>query len=544
MARRKQPKKRPGVRYDSRHVKLRTGEGERDDGRYYYRWTDPYGHRHAIYSPTLEELRVREEQILVDRHDGIKTQAANRTLNDLYELWLETKRGIKDSTMQNYQYMYDQFVKPIFGQNRLRNIKRSDVRRFYISLLEDKILKIATLDNVHSVLHQVLQIAVDDDIIRKNPADNMVREMKLVNGDDSVKREALTLDQQKLFLAYMKKTPKYLHWYPIFYIMLNTGMRLGEITGLRHCDIRTEKRTGRRYISVNHTLITLTHAGNAGKKCERKIHTPKTRAGVREIPISDSVWEAFEMEKEYQKEAGITCQAHIDGYTDFIFLNQEGNVLNGALLNKAIHRITRDCNAEILEKEGLEKDPVLLPHFSCHVLRHTFATRAAESGVLAPKTLQSILGHADISTTFNIYVTADESIKAIEITALEKYIETGERAEKISGVKIEAEAKEQKEETDDEGRETGGGAAVGASAADAGRNGSIHGDWDQQTEGVLRSGRERPGTVGREPEDVQEEEAGGIPGKELEHVGRRDDRNDERRETGPCAGEGQDAADG
>ena len=104
-------------------------------------------------------------------------------------------------------------------------------------------------------------------------------------------------------------------------------------------------------------------------------------------------------------------------------------------------------------------------------------------------------------------MTADESIKAIEITALEKYIETGERAEKISGVKIEAEAKEQKEETDDEGGEAGGGAAVGEAAADAGRNGSIHGDRDQQTEGVLRSGRERPGTVGREPEDVQEEEA-------------------------------------
>ena len=246
------------------------------------------------------------------------------------------------------------------------------------------------------------------------------------------------------------------------------------------------------------------HAGRQGKNCQHTIHTPKTRAGIREIPISDSVWEAFEMEKEYQKEAGITCQAHIDGYTDFIFLNKDGNVLTGASLNKAIHRITRDCNAEILEKEGMEKEPVLLPYFSCHVLRHTFATRAAESGVLAPKTLQSILGHADISTTFNIYVTADESIKQIEITALEKYIETGERAEHLSGVKIEAGAKEEKEEkADDEGREAGGGTVVGTPAADAAGNGSIHGDRSEQAEGVLGGGRERPGTVGREPEDVQ-----------------------------------------
>ena len=390
---------------------------------------------------------MKEEQIIVDKHDGIRTDAANMTLNDLYELWKDTKRGIKDSTFQNYKYSYDQHVKPVFGKNRLKSIKRSDVRRFYISLLEQKGLRISTLDGVHTVLHQILQIAVDDDIIRHNPSNNMVREMRMVNGDDSEKRDALTWEQQKLFLDYMKNSPKYWHWFPVFFVMLNTGMRFGETAGLRHCDIHTDKRTGKKYISVNHTLVYYNHAHHQKGGCHFTINTPKTKAGIRQIPISDLVWEAFKKEKEYQKEQGITCKAHIDGYTDFIFLNQNGNVYRCEDLNRAIRRIVRDCNSEILEKEGFENDPVLLPHFSCHVLRHTFATRAAESGLLAPKTLQSILGHADISTTFNIYVSCDESIKRVEISALEKYIETGVRPNYQYQVNIETEGEHKEEET-------------------------------------------------------------------------------------------------
>lgn len=432
MAKRKAPIQRPGVRYDSNRIRLKTGEGQRADGTYCYRWTDSFGQRHAVYARTLEDLRVKEETIAIDRHDGVKSNAANMTLNELYELWKDIKRGVKDSTMQNYIYMYDLFVKPAFGRNKLKNIKRSDVRKFYISLLEQKDLKLSTLDNVHSVVHQVLQIAVDDDIIRKNPSDNMIREMRLVNGDDSEKREALTMEQQKIFLDYMKKNPRYYHWFPIFYIMLMTGLRLGEITGLRHADLMSDDH-GNRFISVNHTLVYYNHTHHQPGGCYYAINKPKTRAGIRKIPISESVQRAFEMEAEYQKLAGITCNISIDGYTDFIFLNQNGSVYNGSALNRAIHRIVRDCNSEILEREGFDRNLVLLPHFSVHVLRHTFATRAAESGALAPKTLMEILGHADISTTFNIYVQCSDNVKRIEITALEEYIETGKKTENSAG---------------------------------------------------------------------------------------------------------------
>lgn len=249
----KKEKRQTTVRFDSHHVRLRTGEVQRKTGSYMYRWTDKLGKRNTIYAATLEDLREQEEQILVDQHDGIKANIKNVTVNDVYELWCQLKRGIKDSTMKNYIYMYELFVKPTFGKKKLVQVKKSDVRRFYNQLIDDKVLKPSTVDVIHNIVHQVFQIAVDDDMIRSNPAANMLREIKMAHGSEIEKRKALTLEQEELFLGYLARTSKYQHWYPIFYIMANTGMRVGEITGLRWCDVDMENGI----ISVNHKLIML-----------------------------------------------------------------------------------------------------------------------------------------------------------------------------------------------------------------------------------------------------------------------------------------------
>ena len=405
-------------RKDNNRRVLKEGEGQRKDGTYDYRWRTPDGKRHSIYARTLEELRKKEDAILRDKSDGIRTDAGNVTLNDVYELWVTQKKGLKDNTFQNYQYMYRQFVYPDFGQKRVVKVKKSDVRRFYNMLVVERGLKIATVDNIHTVLHQVFELAVEDEYIRNNPSDNVLKDLKQACGFGQEKKKALTIAEQWAFLDFLEKSREYSHWKPIFTVMLGSGLRVGEATGLRWEDIDLEKGT----ISVNHTLVYYNHAENG---CYFAIHTPKTKAGMRTVPMLTGVKEAFLQEKEYQKLAEISCKANIDGYTNFIFINRFGNVQHQGTLNKALRRIVRDCNQQMQERAKKGKDLVFVPRFSCHILRHTFTTRLCEAGVNM-KVIQEVLGHSDISTTMNIYADATEELKKREFGKLEQAFEKPE----------------------------------------------------------------------------------------------------------------------
>lgn len=406
--------KKVNRRLDKNRITLKVGESQRADGTYSYRWTSKDGRRHDIYANTLEELREKEELVRIDQHDGIKSETRQITVNNLFDMWCDLKRGVKHNTMQNYKYMYNMFVRPNFGRLRVTAVKKSDVKRFYNMLADDRILKVATIDNVHNVLHQVFGMAVDDNIIRINPTENVLKELKRSHNFEREKRKALTKDEQALFIRFLRKNPLYNHWYPVFAVMLGTGMRVGEIVGLRWCDIDLEESI----INVNHTLVYYNKGDGNG--CSYAVNTPKTKAGNRTIPMMDFVKEAFLQEKKNQEETGVSCKAMVDCYTDFIFVNRFGDVQNQATLNKAIRRIIRDCNDEVFlkAKPNDKKEPVLLPPFSCHSLRHTFTTRLCEEGVNI-KVIQDILGHKDISTTLDIYADVTKDLKRKEIVTFE-----------------------------------------------------------------------------------------------------------------------------
>lgn len=131
----------------------------------------------------------------------------------------------------------------------------------------------------------------------------------------------------------------------------------------------------------------------------------------------EDVKEAFLEEKRYQEFNQIKCNTTVDGYTDFIFINRFGNVQHQGTLNKALRRIIRDCNDDQFEKWG--NNPVLLPRFSCHSLRHTFTTRLVEAGVNL-KVIQDTLGHKDFSTTMDIYTDVTRELKQREFDNLQE----------------------------------------------------------------------------------------------------------------------------
>lgn len=400
-------------RRDNKKRILKEGEYQRKNGTYEYKWRDRSGKRYSIYAQTLDELRCKEVEVQKDVLNGTQTRMTNLTINDIYNRWVQIKRGLKDNTFTNYKYMYTQFVEPHFGNIKLKDLKRSDVRAFYNTLADEYNLKTLTIDNIHTVLHQVLQLAVDDDYLRYNPSDNALQELKKAHNNDVTKRHALTLPQQELFESFLCKQGKYHKWYPVFITMLWTGMRVGEITGLRWCDVDFEKNT----ISVNHTLVYYARSDKPNG-LSFAINTPKTKAGMRIIPMIPKVKEALLKEREYQEECGIKCNATVDCYTDFIFINRFGQPQHQGTLNKALRRIIRDCNYEVLEKH--KDEAVTLPPFSCHTLRHTFATRMCEANTNI-KAIQEVLGHSDVKTTLDIYAEATDDFKQIEMNHLAEY---------------------------------------------------------------------------------------------------------------------------
>lgn len=326
------------------------GESRHSNGKYQYRWTDDTGARHSIYAPTLDDLRAKEALIAKDISDQIKPEARALTLNDLFDRWRQLKRGLKDNTFQNYVYMYNQYVMPRFGYKRISALVKSDLKHFYNTLVDERGLSIATVDVVHNVIHQVLDMAVEDAYIRRNPADNVLKELRKELALWRGKRRALTKDEQELFLTYLRQSEQYRHWYPVFAVLIGTGLRVGEAVGLRWCDIDLDEGI----IDVNHTLVYYRHAVDG---CYCNIHTPKTVNGIRQVSMLSFVKEAFLEERQRHQDEGIQCNSVIDGYTDFIFLNRNGQPQHQGTLNKALRRITRDCNADAMSKGS----KVLLP---------------------------------------------------------------------------------------------------------------------------------------------------------------------------------------
>lgn len=386
-------------RKDDRGQALYQGETQRKNRTYAYNYTDSAGKRRFVYAETLEELREKENEIKLDILDGIDTyMAGEATLNFLFDRYIASKSDLRARTKENYKLVYKHYVRSIIGDKKVKDFKFSDIVFFYQYLLNEKGLLLNSVKGVHTVLHPVFEMAVRDDIITENPTEGAMVAASQKPGRNHGVRHALTLEQQRSFMNYVETSKKYRHWLPLFTVLLGTGMRIGEIVGLRWEDIDLENNT----INVNHSLVYYAEEGAKTTKSVMKLSLPKTVAGIRIIPMMPKVKEAFLEEKEYQKEHG-SCTRTVDGMSGFLFCNRFGDVHNPQTVNRTIKRIVGDHNADEMIKAKREgRKPVILPYFSCHVFRHTFCTRFCEHEDNL-KVIQNIMGHEDIETTMNIY---------------------------------------------------------------------------------------------------------------------------------------------
>ena len=226
-------------------------------------------------------------------------------------------------------------------------------------------LKPNTIHAVNTILHPIFTLAVRDGYIRSNPAYQVYAELKKQNAWGQEKRHALTEQQQSAFVDYIRNSTKYRQWL-----------------------------------------------------------TPKTKAGERVIPMLKEVRRALMEERLIQMQTGFN-QTVIDGYSGFIFQNRNGGMRKPTEINKVINRIITDYNAEETSQAKKERrEPILLPHFSVHNLRHTFCTRFCENETNL-KIIQEIMGHANISTTMDVYNEATQEQKKTSFANLEGKIMIG-----------------------------------------------------------------------------------------------------------------------
>lgn len=386
-------------RKDSNNRVLYKGEYERADGRYYYTYTNAKGKKCYIYAKTLKELREQEKQIQIDVFDGIDTTAGKITLNNLFEKNMELNIDIKPTTKTNYVNMWRSNVADsIIGNKKISEIKKMHIEEFYTDCMK-RGLKRNTVKLLHNLIFSSFELALDNDMIRKNPAKDCMKKIKA----DAEEKTPLTEAEVQSLIKFCNDSCYNLHT-PFITIAIGTCMRCGELTGLRWADVDMKNRT----ISVNHQLIYK----NLGEGCAFHISTPKTEAGTRTIPMTESVYRAFVDVKKHNLLLGRRCSAEVDGYTDFVFLSGNGQPLATNAVNSFLSNIEKAYNKANEEE---------IPHLSAHVLRHTGCTLFASKG-MDVKALQDIMGHSDAQITMNVYNHCSTERTEKEIQRIEKAV--------------------------------------------------------------------------------------------------------------------------
>lgn len=405
-------------RRDPRGRVLREGESWRTDGRYMFRYTDNNGKRQSIYSRKLfstdkvdgknsdePSLREMEEDIRKDLKDNINRNGGKVTLNEQFLIYMKTKKRLALATRNNYMGIWEKHIKDSkIGQMKISDIKKSHILQFYSSLIEEYGMSDGTIQLYQNILYPCFELAVDDDLIRKNPCKGC---MKDFSGNGTKTKEALTIEQQERLLGFVAESKTYNVYLPLLNFMLLTACRCGETIGLTWNDIDMEKME----ISINHQLIY--------KKVDDRVcfyaKTPKTRKGIRVIPFTEELAEYMELQRQYQEILEIRSDYVVDGYSGFVFTTRKGKPIQPNCLNRVLDNIVRTYNNEERETAKEQKrEPILIPRISAHTLRHTACTRMAEKG-MDVKTLQYIMGHSNISVTMDIYNHVDKRRVADEM---------------------------------------------------------------------------------------------------------------------------------
>ena len=382
------------TRRDSKNRILRPGESVRANGKYQYKYHID-GKPHFVYSWKLEptdrlppgklpclSLRELEKQVNADLERLLNISDGQMTVCELVDRYLKTKISVREGTKAGYVTVQRVLAKEPFGQKKIRTVKTSDAKLFLIKLQQEDGKSFSSIHNIRGVLRPAFQMAVDDEMLTKNP---FQFHLSTVVVNDSVKREALSPADEKRFLDFVKDDPYFSRYYDGMFILFNTGLRISEFCGLTKRDIDFEN-----------SVIYVDHQLQRTRNMECIIESTKTTGGTRRIPMSEEVREAFE--RIIANREKVKKEPMIDGHSGFLFLDKDKRPMVAQHWQNYFKRAVKRYNSH---------HRLQLPSITPHICRHTYCSKMARAG-MNPKALQYLMGHAEISVTMNVYTHLGE----------------------------------------------------------------------------------------------------------------------------------------
>ena len=363
---------------DKRGRKLPKGirqRGNTFEGRFMYSGTT-----YTVQGTTITKVQKDMTELKYKLEHGIYVAKDKITLDEWYKTWLKEykKNRVKIGTYTSYEKYYQSIIKKRLGSRQISEIRGEHIQKLYNDLVKEG-YALSSIKVVSAVLNGCLKQAMKNGLIERNPVG--LAELPRQTGKKK-ERIALTKEQQDLFMEYAKES----YLYHFFAVMLQTGMRKGEMQGLKYFDIDKKQ-------NVIHVQRTLKYIEGQGYIED----TPKTRTSTRDIPLTAAVAEHIEAQRKY-------WNFKVVNMNQYLFCNEEGGPISRERIQAEIDRTVK----RILEA-GHD-----FPRITSHVFRHTFATRAIEAG-MPPQVLKTILGHSSLAMTMDLYSHVLPDTKAEEI---------------------------------------------------------------------------------------------------------------------------------